>query len=128
MSTDHKSPPPHDIAIMGMSCVFPDADDVEAFWHNIVSGKQSFRDIPKSRWDNEVFFSEVPRDIDRSYVKKGAFIDSEREFAALTFGIAPRRVGHMDPQHRLLLHSVREALQDAGYEQGGSTRPRSVPS
>src|SRR5205823_3167821 len=38
------------------------------------------------------------------------------EFAALHFGIAPRRIQVTDPQHRLLLDAVRGALQDAGYE------------
>src|SRR5262249_45750839 len=50
--------------------------------------------------------------------------DEIREFGALHFGLAPRRIQVTDPQHRILLDSVRGALQDAGYEKRAWDRAR----
>lgn len=105
-----------DIAIVGMACRFADAPNVDTFWQNILVGKESFSEIPKDRWDNDAFYSSVPRNLDKSYVQKGAFIENVRDFAAMHYGIAPKRVQGMDPQHRLLMDTVRAALQDAGLE------------
>ncbi|MGC4113239.1 MAG: aminotransferase class I/II-fold pyridoxal phosphate-dependent enzyme [Myxococcales bacterium] len=104
------------VAIVGMACQFPDAPDAPTFWENLKAARSSFKDIPAERWNHALFHSEIPRELDKTYVRKGAFVDGVSEFAALHFGIAPRRVAVMDPQHRLLLEAVRVALQDAGLE------------
>ena len=44
---------------------------------------------------------------------EGAWRD-EASFAALHFGIAPRRVAVMDPQHRLMLEAVRDFAESTG--------------
>src|SRR5205823_12903889 len=61
-----------------------------------------------------------------AYIDKGAYLEDEeiREFGALHFGIAPRRIQVTDPQHRILLDAVRGALQDAGYEKRAYDRSR----
>lgn len=123
-STQPKNPGAGEIAVVGMAARFPEAPNPRALWNNIVDGKQSFGDVPSSRWNNDTFYSEIPRAIDRSYVRHGAFLDDVDQFAALHYGIAPRRVTHMDPQHRLLYDAVREALQDAGWEQAAFDRKR----
>lgn len=108
--------PTQDIAIVGMACRFADAPNTDTFWQNILHGRECFSNIPRNRWDNEAFYSQVPRQLDKSYVQKGAFIENVRDFAAMHYGIAPKRVQAMDPQHRLLMDTVRAALQDAGLE------------
>jgi 8-amino-7-oxononanoate synthase len=107
-----------EIAIVGLGCRFPGARDPLAYWELIRSGTVAFRHIPPSRWDHSTFYDPTTRVPDKAYVDKGAYLEDEelREFASLHYGIAPRRVQVTDPQHRLLLDSVRAALQDAGYE------------
>ena len=34
-----------DIAIVGMSCRFPDADSINAYWENLKEGKQSIKPL-----------------------------------------------------------------------------------
>jgi len=38
------------VAIIGMSCRFPDANSPEEFWKNLLDGKDSVRSIPTERW------------------------------------------------------------------------------
>lgn len=105
-----------DVAIIGIACRFAGADDQHAFWSTLLEGKDSFGPVPAERWDHEAVYSERFRENDKTYVKRGAFIDDVDSFAALHFGIAPRRLQVMDPQHRLVLETTRVALIDAGIE------------
>src|SRR5688572_3099457 len=98
------------IAVIGIGCRFPDADDHDAYWRNIARGHTSFSEIPKSRWNHDVIYSQNQRDVDKAWVNRGSFIRDVTSFAALDFGIAPRRIEVMDPQHRLLIEATRVAL------------------
>jgi 8-amino-7-oxononanoate synthase len=115
-----------DIAIVGLGCRFPQARDPLGYWELIRSGAVTFRPIPKDRWDHALFYDPSTRVPDKAYIERGAYLEESevREFAALHFGIAPRRIQVTDPQHRILLDAVRGALQDAGYEKRSFDRSR----
>lgn len=109
-----------DIAVIGMACRFPHAKDLPELWKVVSTGEVTFENIDDSRWKHSHFVdTKDPRAPDKSYVLKGAFIDGVDEFAALHYGLAPRRVQVMDPQQRIAIEATRQALQDAGYD----TRP-----
>lgn len=112
------------IAVVGMACRFPGADSVARYWQLLREGRHAFREPPPDRWDHAAFFSTSHRDPDRYYVPTGAFVDDIRSFAALEFGIPPRRVEVMDPQQRLTIEVGHHALQDAGYAVAGDAGGR----
>lgn len=105
-----------DIAIIGMSCRFPDADNPSQFWENIRSRRTSFETLENQRWDHSSFFSPSRRAPNASYSTTAALLDGLDQFAAKEFKVSPRRAKQMDPQQRLILELSREALQDAGLE------------
>ncbi|WP_443798325.1 beta-ketoacyl synthase N-terminal-like domain-containing protein, partial [Burkholderia gladioli] len=41
---------PADIAVVGLSCRFPDADDLDAFWQLLSRGGSALRRVPAERW------------------------------------------------------------------------------
>ncbi len=96
----------HGVAIIGMSGLFPMANDIEAFWHNLEQGKDCIREIPADRWDWRDYETDV---------RWGGFVDSIAEFDPLFFGISPRDATIMDPQQRLLMMHVYKSIEDAGY-------------
>ena len=102
------------IAIVGMACRFPGAPNVNRYWQMIRAGRHAFGPPPADRWSHEAFFSETQRAADRYYAPNGAFIGDVRSFAAMEFGIPPRRVEVMDPQQRITIEASWNALQDAG--------------
>ncbi len=104
------------VAVVGIGCRFPEGDDPYAFWDTIAQGRTAFRDVPRDRWHHEFFFSANQRDVDKTWARRGSFISDYRRFAAMHYGIAPRRLEVMDPQQRLLIEATRWAIQDAGYE------------
>ncbi len=104
-----------DIAVVGLGCRFPGADNVNRYWQLVREGRHHFGPPPRARWDHEAFFSTSQRTADRYYAPHGAFLDDVASFPAMEFGIPPRRVEVMDPQQRLALECAWNTLQDAGY-------------
>ncbi|MTJ79884.1 MAG: beta-ketoacyl synthase [Telmatospirillum sp.] len=102
-----------DIAIIGMSCRFPGADDIETLWRDLAAGREAIRPIG----DPELVAAGVdPEQLaDPAYVKAGAFIDGVDLFDADFFGITREEAELTDPQQRLFLECAFEALERAGY-------------
>lgn len=103
----------HDIAIVGMACTFPGADDYEAFWQELVTKKSGISRIPSDRWEWKDCYGDEEV---RNSLKYGGFISSIDCFDAEFFGINSREADKMDPQHRLLLETVWKTIEDAGYK------------
>lgn len=63
-----------DIAIVGVGCRFPGADNLEEFWQVLVNGENHVKDIPRERWNHDAFFSEDKDDKGKVYVKKAGLL------------------------------------------------------
>ncbi|AYK07546.1 non-ribosomal peptide synthetase [Brevibacillus laterosporus] len=100
------------IAIIGMSGLFPEAESVELFWENIVNGRDSVKEIPKSRFDVNAYYSEEATPMTTNCKWMGS-IDKVGEFDPLFFEISPREARTMDPRQRHLLQEAWKALEDA---------------
>ncbi|HEY8360090.1 MAG TPA: beta-ketoacyl synthase N-terminal-like domain-containing protein, partial [Ramlibacter sp.] len=106
------------IAIIGMSCRFGPADDADAYWDLLCSGRSAIGEIPPERWPLEGFYHPDPDEavrLGRSYGKWGAFLRDVHAFDPLFFHILPRDAATIDPQERLFLQAAWHALEDAGY-------------
>lgn len=101
-----------DVAVVGMSCIFPGAGDVETFWQNIINKVDSTQIVPANRID-QVHFEKGSAGVDRFYCNRGGFIP-EVEFDPAGFGILPLAVEGTEPDHLLTLNLVQKALEDAG--------------
>lgn len=101
-----------DVAVIGLSCVFPGAQDASTFWQNIVNKVDSTQSVPADRID-PVHFSDTTNPVDRFYCKRGGFI-SDYEFDPTAFGILPLAVEGTEPDHLLTLDLVQKVLEDAG--------------
>ena len=102
------------IAVVGMSCRVPGADDAAGFWQSLVHGRDAVRPVPPDRWDAEAWFDPDPDAPGRIAFRHAAFLDDVDGFDADLFGIAAREAESMDPQQRLLLEVAWHALEDAG--------------
>jgi phthiocerol/phenolphthiocerol synthesis type-I polyketide synthase E len=102
------------VAVVGMSCRFPGARNVEEFWDNVSSGVESITFFG----DDEITtFAENPSVVkDPRYVKAQVVLEDVDLFDASFFGIAPGDARILDPQHRLLMECAWEALEGAGYD------------
>nr|WP_255298241.1 SDR family NAD(P)-dependent oxidoreductase [Brevibacillus dissolubilis] len=106
---------PTDIAIIGLSGRYPGAANIHEFWKNLRDGKDCITEIPQDRWDHSLYYDKQKDTPGKTYAKWGGFLDGVTHFDPLFFNISPREAELMDPQERLFLQSVYEAIEDAGY-------------
>lgn len=95
-----------DIAIIGMACRLPGADDLNAYWQLLRNGKTAITEVDPGRWSVEDYFDPDNNALHASYSKWGAFLNRPHEFDPLFFGVSPREAAAMDPQQRLFMAVV----------------------
>ncbi|MGG4439282.1 SDR family NAD(P)-dependent oxidoreductase [Brevibacillus fortis] len=104
-----------DVAIIGLSGRYPQAEDVWEFWSHLQEGKNCITEVPKDRWNWQEFFSEEKGKRGYMYTKWGGFIEDIDKFDPLFFQISPNEAEQMDPQERLFLETAYASMEDAGY-------------
>ena len=107
-----------DIAVVGMSCRFPGASDVNEFWRNLRDGVESitlFSDEQLRSFGVSPIALQSP-----NFVKAGAILEGTDLFDAAFFGYSPREAELLDPQHRIFLECAWQALENAGYSPSNS--------
>jgi 8-amino-7-oxononanoate synthase len=102
------------IAIAGIGCRFPGANNPQAFWQLLRDGVDSITEVPASRWNVEEYYDRDPTKLGKTNTRYGGFLDNIDRFDPQFFGISPREAVTIDPQQRLLLEVAWEALADAG--------------
>ncbi|RAU94283.1 polyketide synthase [Mycobacterium colombiense] len=103
------------IAIVAVSCRFPGAPDPEAFWQVLSEGVDAIREVPEDRFDIDEFYDPDPDAAGKTYTRFGGFLDEIDGFDPEFFGISPREAVWIEPQQRLMLETVWEGLERAGY-------------
>lgn len=106
---------PMDIAIIGVAGRYPQADNLQQFWDNLKSGKDSITEVPAERWEHAAFYDSDKSKKGKTYTKWGGFINDVDKFDPLFFNISPKEAEMTDPQERLFLETVYHVLEDAGY-------------
>ncbi|KAI1422845.1 hypothetical protein F5Y12DRAFT_786475 [Xylaria sp. FL1777] len=102
------------VAIIGTGCRFPgDSTTPSKFWRLL----QAPHDLLKPIVDSKSWYHKTPKHHGHFNVKHSYQLDGEtahRHFDAPFFGISAVEANTMDPQMRLLLETVYEALEAAG--------------
>ena len=101
------------IAIVGMSCRFPGAPHPAALWELLHHGVNAISEVPPDRWDVNQYYAPTIQE-GKMCTRYGGFLERVDEFDAAFFGISSREARFMDPQQRVVLEVVWEALEDAG--------------
>jgi acyl transferase domain-containing protein/phosphopantetheinyl transferase len=110
-----------DIAIIGMACLFPGADNPAAFWANICAGREFISD-PVPSWGADRYLGSTGSN--RIATARGGYL-GERFAADLTsLGIMPSSVDGGEPDQFLALAIAQAALADAGADAPGTDHSR----
>ncbi|WP_186002492.1 type I polyketide synthase [Mycobacterium sp. KBS0706] len=103
------------LAIVGMSCRFaPDLDGLDPYWNFLCNGQSAVREVPPERWAPYEQASPEASAVLRRATRRGCFMDGIEDFDAEFFGISAREAESIDPQQRIVLELVWEALEHAG--------------
>ena len=115
VSSEDHSYPADAVAVVGMACRFPGANNTEELWELLMSGKSKVTELPEARVDASQCYR---LSTDKGSLKKkfhGNFIDIPDCFDNDFFGISAREALSMDPQQRLLLETAYQAVESGGY-------------
>ncbi|KAI0439984.1 putative polyketide synthase [Xylaria telfairii] len=106
-----------DIAVVGMACKLPGAEDVAEFWELLASAKSQHQEIGAGhpRFD----FGDTPtRSADDPGMRRQWFanlMSGVDQFDHRFFKKSPRESASMDPAQRLLLQVAYQAVEQSGY-------------
>jgi phthiocerol/phenolphthiocerol synthesis type-I polyketide synthase E len=113
-----------EVAIIGMAGRFPGARNVEEYWRNLVGGVESITTFTAEELEAA---GEDPALVAHpDYVPVARVIDDIEMFDAAFFAFSPREAEILDPQQRLYIECVHEALEHAGYDVGRYPGPIGV--
>ncbi|MFG3393915.1 SDR family NAD(P)-dependent oxidoreductase [Streptomyces parvus] len=93
------------IAVIGIACRLPGADNYRAFWANVRNGRSHIGEVPLSRWDTRVSR--------RGVSKWAGLIEDVDAFDAPFFRLSPLETESVDPQQRIMLELAWACLEDA---------------
>ncbi|AZC26527.1 GNAT family N-acetyltransferase [Pseudomonas sessilinigenes] len=103
------------IAIIGMSGRYPGAPTLDAYWDNLVAGRDCVEEIPPARWSIDDYYDPEAGKPGKTYSKWLGRLDDIDCFDPLFFNISPAEAEWIDPQQRLFLEEGYKAFEDAGY-------------
>jgi acyl transferase domain-containing protein/NAD(P)H-dependent flavin oxidoreductase YrpB (nitropropane dioxygenase family)/NAD(P)-dependent dehydrogenase (short-subunit alcohol dehydrogenase family) len=113
------------IAIIGMTCIFPDAPTLDQYWANILRKHNAIREVPKERWHPDLFYNPDPLTPDRVISRWGGFL-APVPFDPLRYGIPPTSIPSIEPIQLLVLEIAQRALEHAGYHRRPFPRERTA--
>lgn len=96
-----------DIAVIGISCQMPKANNTAQYWQNLINGTQCTSEVASSRWPFKIDEEVSP------LLQYGAMLDEAFDFDNEFFNINTKEARQMDPQQRLLLKHTWLAFEDA---------------
>ncbi|AOW99674.1 beta-ketoacyl synthase [Moorena producens PAL-8-15-08-1] len=104
------------IAIIGLSCLFPDAKNPEEFWQNLISEKDSTSELNKDDIgvDPAFFFNPLKNQPDKSYSLRGGYI-RDFKFDVTGYNLPSELLEGLDPLFQRCLYVAKQALQHSNY-------------
>lgn len=105
------------VAIVGLACRFPDADDPPALLDLVLTGRRAFRRLPPCRLNLAEYYSPDPATPDATYSTRAALIEGW-QFDRAAFGVSAADYVTADPAHWLALETVARTLAGAGFPGG----------
>lgn len=107
------------VAVIGMGCRFPGGlDSMEQFWRFVSEGEEATGMVPAERWEHYNAANSQNARALLHVTRNGAFLTNAAGFDAEFFGVTPREAELMDPQQRITLEVVWQALEHAGIPPG----------
>ena len=105
------------VAVIGMACRLPGGiNSPEQLWTALLAGDDLVTEVPVDRWDAEEFYDPERGVPGRTVSRWGAFLDDIAGFDAAFFGLDDTKATAIDPQHRLLMETSWEAIEQAGID------------
>lgn len=102
------------IAIVGMACRLPGADNLREYWRLLAQGSDAVSDMPDDRLDRELYFNSEKGLRGRTYSARGGMIPV-RPIDLNRVPLSADDLRDSDPCHQILCEVAADALHDSGH-------------
>ncbi|MGC8452780.1 polyketide synthase [Cylindrospermopsis raciborskii LB2897] len=104
------------IAIIGLSCLFPDANNPEQFWHNLSHEKDATANISIDELgvDPSIFYDANKGTPEKFYFLKGGFIRN-LDFNPHEYNLPGEFIESLDDTFKWSLYAAKRAIIHSGY-------------
>ncbi|MEH2247849.1 PfaB family protein [Nostoc sp.] len=104
------------IAIIGLSCLFPDAKNPEEFWQNIIDQKNSTSSatVEEIGVDPTIFHNPVKGTPDKTYSLQGGYIRNF-QFDPGEYNLPSELIAGLDNTFKWSLYAAKQAIVHSGY-------------
>ena len=102
------------IAVIGMGCYYPGANNLKQLWENILARRREFRQFPDQRLPVSEYYDPDRKAPDKTYGSRAAVIDGF-EFDWANRRVPKKAFESSDIVHWLTLEVALQALENAGY-------------
>lgn len=104
------------IAIIGFSCLFPDAKNPDVFWQNLMAGKDSTTSATPTEFgvDPSIFYGPGKGDPDQTYSLQGGYT-RDFKFDPNGYSLSPEQLTSLDAIAQSSVYVAKQALQHSGY-------------
>ncbi|QKV74047.1 type I polyketide synthase [Amycolatopsis sp. Hca4] len=115
MKRSNSGAPGNDVAVVGLGLRLAGGISGPAdFWAGLTAARSEVGDLPEGRWSSyRASGPAAVAAVDRA-VRRAAYLEDAASFDAEFFGVTPKEAVLLDPQQRLVLEVVWEALEHAG--------------
>ncbi|HEX4142344.1 MAG TPA: SDR family NAD(P)-dependent oxidoreductase [Pirellulales bacterium] len=110
--TDHSDIP---LAIIGMGCRLPGADNLDQYWELVSQGRSSIAEVPPNRLDQELYYHPDKGVRGKTYSKLAALL-SNRGVDLTRYPIAEELRRSVDPMHLIMTAVAADAVRQAGLD------------
>lgn len=105
-----------DMAIIGMAAKFPGSGSIPEYWENLKNGVDCISQFSEKRKkDADILLGDFNIKKDGISYTTGGYLEEIDGFDCAFFKISPRDANYMDPNQRVFLEVVNDAVEDAGY-------------
>ena len=101
------------VAIIGMGCRLPGADNVDEFWQLLIEGRSALGELPPDRMDRELQYSPQKGNRTRSYSCLGG-VAQEQQFPQIDCPVSQSLIDQSHSAHITLCTVAASACRDAG--------------
>ncbi len=112
MTENTKAPSAIPVAVVAMTAIYPGESGLDGYWRTVTGGRDAIGDVPPSHWLIEDYYDPDPKAVDKTYCKRGGFIDPV-SFDPMQFGLPPNALPSTDTAQILALIAAKQVLDKA---------------
>ncbi|PAY17923.1 hypothetical protein CKO51_18065 [Rhodopirellula sp. SM50] len=115
MNVHHQQDSDTPLAVIGMACRLPGADDLDEYWSLMIEGRSAIAELPPERLDQRRYYDPEIGRFGKTYSKIGGIVGN-RTAPMEPFRLSDHDIENADHSHLDLCQVAGQAIRDAGLD------------